>query len=337
MKKTVSLILSLLVLAALFVPVSAVPDMPGLIITEILRNPLGNDTYEGFEIMNASDAAIDLYDYRIFYRKGVSVEENAAVAASDVTLYTYLAAEPGTVVLAPGEIAMVWCVYSDCYKKSDAQYGAFVKDLGNGSIEYNFDAYRNDMKTDSGKELDPSVKVLVNDKTGGKYFETKVAAAEHGFNLENSGIVRMWVCPREGDITSATCIIDSLTAGKGVPTSYEPVSGSVVMAATDSEDFTPGTLDAKQTSLKALVEYLASPVTEAPATTAAPESTETPATEAPATEAPVTTDGKSPETGDNALILVAALLLVSAVLCTVLCTVLRTVSVSVFLPKKKRI
>ena len=143
----------------------------------------------------------------------------------------------------------------------------------------------------------------------------------------------MWVCPREGDITSATCIIDSLTAGKGVPTSYEPVSGSVVMAAIDSEDFTPGTLDAKQTSLKALVEYLASPATEAPATTAAPESTETPATEAPATEAPVTTDGKSPETGDNALILVAALLLVSAVLCTVLCTV----SVSVFLPKKKRI
>ena len=143
MKKTVSLILSLLVIAALLIPVSAVPDMPGLIITEILRNPLGNDTYEGFEIMNASDSAIDLYDYRIFYRKGVSVEENAAVAASDVTLYTYLAAEPGTVVLAPGEIAMVWCVYSDCYKKSDAQYGAFVKDLGNGSIEYNFDAYRN--------------------------------------------------------------------------------------------------------------------------------------------------------------------------------------------------
>lgn len=206
---------AILIIAAFMLTLAALPafaaDMPGLVITEILRNPKGNDTYEGFEIMNASDAAIDLYNYRIFYRNGASVEENAAVAAADVKFYTYLAAAPGDVVLAPGEIAMVWCVYSDCYKKADPVYGGFVKDLGGGKVEYNFDAYRNDMKTDSGCELDPSVKVLINDKTGGKYFETKKAAVENGFNLENSGVVRMWVCPREGDITSATCIIDSLT------------------------------------------------------------------------------------------------------------------------------
>ena len=81
---------AILIIAAFMLTLAALPafaaDMPGLVITEILRNPKGNDTYEGFEIMNASDAAIDLYNYRIFYRNGASVEENAAVAAAELNL-----------------------------------------------------------------------------------------------------------------------------------------------------------------------------------------------------------------------------------------------------------
>ena len=306
---------AILIIAAFMLTLAALPafaaDMPGLVITEILRNPKGNDTYEGFEIMNASDAAIDLYNYRIFYRNGASVEENAAVAAADVKFYTYLAAAPGDVVLAPGEIAMVWCVYSDCYKKADPVYGGFVKDLGGGKVEYNVDAYRNDMKTDSGCELDPSVKVLINDKTGGKYFETKKAAVENGFNLENSGVVRMWVCPREGDITSATCIIDSLTAGKGVATSYEPQSGTPVMKATDSESFTPGVLDEKQTVLRALADSLGkTPATDPPATDGGSKPGET----KPGGDAPATGD-----VGMAAWAVLAALSLCTAVPAVKLC------------------
>ena len=317
MKKTLAILISALIAALMLIPAFAADEMPGLIITEILRNPQGNDTYESFEIMNASDVAIDLYDYKIYCRKGASADENAAVAAADVTLWTYLSSAPGEVVLAPGELAMVWCVYSDCYKKADPTYGGFVKDIGDGKVEYNFDAYRNDMVTDSGCALDPSVKVLVNDKTGGKYFETGVAVAEHGFNLENSGAVRMWVCPREGDITSATCIIDSTSASKGIPTSYEPQSGTPLMKAVDSELFTPGTLDEKQTSLLSLVASLQKPETTAPAVTEAPA--ETTEASAPVTEAPAETTGDpAPVTGDSniwlMLVIAAAGAAVTAVL-----------------------
>ena len=70
MKKTLAILISALIAALMLIPAFATDEMPGLIITEILRNPKGNDTYEGFEIMNASDGAIDLYDYKIYCRKG---------------------------------------------------------------------------------------------------------------------------------------------------------------------------------------------------------------------------------------------------------------------------
>ena len=70
MKKTLAILISALIAALMLIPAFAADEMPGLIITEILRNPQGNDTYESFEIMNASDVAIDLYDYKIYCRKG---------------------------------------------------------------------------------------------------------------------------------------------------------------------------------------------------------------------------------------------------------------------------
>ena len=53
MKKTLAILISALIAALMLIPAFAADEMPGLIITEILRNPQGNDTYESFEIMNA--------------------------------------------------------------------------------------------------------------------------------------------------------------------------------------------------------------------------------------------------------------------------------------------
>ncbi len=258
MKKIIIVFLAIL-MTLYFIPTVSANDaaMPGLIITETLRNPSGKDVYEGFEIMNASRSAIDLYDYMIYYAKNNNISANENIKPEDVTKYCYLAYEKGKVMLDPGEIAMVWVVYSDTYKSLDETYGNFVKDLGNGAVEYNFDAYRNYMKTDSGKTLDPSIKVLVADKTDGKYYETGKTVA-WGFNMENSDAVRLWVCPRGGTTADATCIVDTTNGNAGEAVSYEPSASGIVMLQTDSIEYTPGVLDAKQEKLSEILDAIKS-------------------------------------------------------------------------------
>ena len=68
MKKVLSLTVCALIILCAVLPVSAADTAnPGLVITEVLRNPTGSDVYESFEIMNASNTAIDLYDYIIYF------------------------------------------------------------------------------------------------------------------------------------------------------------------------------------------------------------------------------------------------------------------------------
>ena len=89
------------------------------------------------------------------------------------------------------------------------------------------------------------------------------------------------------------------------------------MKAVDSELFTPGALDEKQTSLLSLVASLQKPETTAPAVTEAPE--ETTEGSAPVTDAPAETTGDpAPVTGDSNIRLMLAIAAAGAAVTAVL-------------------
>lgn len=314
MKKKLLYLVIVTMLVIILVPeIAAADKQPGLIITEVLRNPLGNDTYENIELMNASDTKIDLYDYMIYYYCNSSATTGSinALASSEVKQYCYLAAEPGKDYLEPGNMAFVWCVFSDVYTKEAPGGEKFVIDNKDGTVTYNFDALRSYLEFDSAKTLDPSVKVIVNDKSDGHYYATQTNT-EWGFSLVNTGLMRLWVCRRGETIDTALSFVDVPVPTAGLATSYDIQNGLSPMTATDSTKFTPGMLDDAQTNLiklmnelniKISVETSTTPqTTEAPITTKAPEvvttvaPTETSTTPSDATEASPNTSAVSPST-----------------------------------------
>lgn len=115
MKKTLILALAIVMIAsAALISVGAETTAEAtvgpLVITEILNNPDSTDYYEYMELMNIGAEAIDLYDYKFWYRSGSKLSE---VPTPDVATskWNVFAGAPGQNILQPGEIALVWFIH----------------------------------------------------------------------------------------------------------------------------------------------------------------------------------------------------------------------------------
>ncbi len=186
-----------------------------IVITEISRDtPGGPDVTEGFEIMNASDQTIDLYNYKVWrYHDPNNIWENieSVTASSAVSAYLKgapLSDTPGQYLLEPGEIAFCWTIFSHTYDNGYASVDP------QGNRVYDYVAFRERVLADQGDAFDPNCRIIPFD----------VLQNGSRFNLTNSNSFRLYVTSRDDTIDAAIAIADVTTplSIEGKATVYGP-------------------------------------------------------------------------------------------------------------------
>ena len=283
MKKTLILILALVMVAStalISVGAEATEEKAGpLIITEIFNNPGGTDFCEFMEIMNISDTAIDLYDYKFWYRSGSKLSD---IGLPEITSKSnVLATGYGENVLDPGEIAVVWFVhdsfcaegayaypegvewwYKTITESEKANYEYTITDYTGTIRAYNITAFRTHLKAyyekttfqtldaafDSAKVIVCHANIdLVAPAEGGK------TGADAHFNLANTSgdkAVKYYITDNNIDVIDentkyySTAGIDAIAGTSNHSFSYTFGEGVDMVANGYTVFITPGYLSA---------------------------------------------------------------------------------------------
>lgn len=127
--------------SGLLVALAAGPELPNLVITEIVADNAASDAFEYIEIYNASGKTINLYDYSIAYvsdltsasyngpnKKTQLVPGNFSTSLVDTSRAF---ANPAECNIPPGGIAVVWFWNFDSYA-AQAKLGDFRAYYGLG-------------------------------------------------------------------------------------------------------------------------------------------------------------------------------------------------------------
>ena len=140
MRKILSVVLAVLMLAAMFVmPINAADEL-GLVITEInvdssyvgkdgsfLRPGSNNDVFEFVEVYNASSKEINLYDYSFAYATKADATSfskftpimagNVCTSIANIKYDTakYYPTNPSVASIKPGETAVIWFYTTEAY------------------------------------------------------------------------------------------------------------------------------------------------------------------------------------------------------------------------------
>lgn len=84
-------------------------------ITEAIKNPHGDDFFEGVEIINVSSVPLDMSDFRFWEANNTNESAAKNVAASSVTTNMRISHKEGEYVIAPGEVVYIALIFSDHY------------------------------------------------------------------------------------------------------------------------------------------------------------------------------------------------------------------------------
>ncbi len=99
------------------------PGLPPLAITEVFARPKGIETNVYLEVVNPTDAEVDLYDYKL-----MQTEEGVSAALTDM-----LSDGAGKYILAPGEVAVLWfrfpALINKCGTDCDGEFAAACNSL----------------------------------------------------------------------------------------------------------------------------------------------------------------------------------------------------------------
>ena len=144
MKKLVVLLFALVLCGTLALCVLARGEGP-LIIVDATRRTPPSDLLEGFTVMNVSDEALDLADYKAWYGRATTEEKLETLDPDTVTKVMPLSDVSNTCILQPGQKAYIWCVYNTTYKTKipTADGEVYLVEQGSdGAPNYRFDNFR---------------------------------------------------------------------------------------------------------------------------------------------------------------------------------------------------
>ncbi|NLK39644.1 MAG: lamin tail domain-containing protein [Clostridiales bacterium] len=127
MLKKITIIGMVLLLAFSGITITATePELPDLIITEIVADNASSDVFEYIEIFNASGRTIDLYDYSIAYVADLtSASYNGPNKKTELVSGNFSTSlvdrsrafdNPSEFLLSPGDVVLIWFWNFDSYE-----------------------------------------------------------------------------------------------------------------------------------------------------------------------------------------------------------------------------
>ena len=243
------------------------PETPLLIADATRRTPY-SDAFEGFTVVNVSDRPVDLSRILVWYGTAGSDTDLKALDARTVTSVMRLCAKRGGAVLAPGEKAFVWCVFSAAYKNTvpTAQGAVRLVERGaDGRPVYRTDRFREAVRylaaagNYSVSEIEEATRIVPLDRTTQDAFGADGAYRNlpNSFNLQNTVYMRLYLTSDTAcDASEAFCTADLDGTGGGTYRSggsvkvrlgsyrYTPAAGAALKTLSFEENAFPfGCLD----------------------------------------------------------------------------------------------
>ena len=234
MKKAIIFLLALMC-AAFTLFASATDDAPLIILDATRRTPF-SDLLEGFTVENVSDKAIDLADYKVWYGRTTSQEALDAYTPSEVKHVMAISDNVGEYVLAPGQKAYIFFVYSTTYKTEvDTASGkAMLVEKGtDGKPVYRIDNFRSAveyLQNEGSYRVMPLAEdtliVPIDVTTGTAFGADATYKNKSGYlNLQNSYYIRLYLSEYNArSAAEAFCTADLDGTGNGT---YLNASGAV--------------------------------------------------------------------------------------------------------------
>lgn len=213
MKKLLILLITALLFSSVPVAVNAAPvEEAPLIFADSTRRTPFSDCLEGFTVINVSASTLDLADYKVWYGRAANQTVLNSLKPAAVKFEMPLAEEKGKYLLAPGERAYVWFVYSTTYTTEvDVPDGKamLVEKGADGKPLYRVDVFRKCIEQLSAEgsynvsRVAESTLVVPLDVTTGTVFGANGSyknKADH-VNLQNSYFIRLYLT----DINAKSC------------------------------------------------------------------------------------------------------------------------------------
>ncbi len=286
-------------------------NSPELIITEVAKDTPGTDFLECVEIVNISDHAVDLSNYKLFSMQGENYETVKNTSYDDIVNNMHLSFDAGKYILQPGQTAVIWIVFKDHYTSSNL---GLVSANADKTVKYDTDKFRSVYKSQTGNEIPAGTLIVPLDRTTASYYiDGQKTNLSKSFNLGNSNSVRLILTYSYAE-TAENGIYEILLehkAGTGSFAFKPDGNGKSIALGFRKNEFTYGMFKEEvHTAVKSCMSVVPSdfdslmikapetttppPVTTVPVTTPEPPPVTTP--EPTTTPEPVTTTEPAPET-----------------------------------------
>ncbi len=283
-------------------------NSPELIITEVAKDTPGTDVLECVEIVNVSDHAVDLSNYKLFSFQSTSYATVKSTAYDDIVNNIHLSFDAGKYILEPGGTALIWIVFGDLYTKTNL---GLLSANADKTVKYNIDKFRSVYKSQTGREIPASTVIVPLDRTTASYYiDGNTTSLGKSFNLGNSNSIRLILTYSYAE-TAENGIYEILLESKDGEGSYSfkpDGNGKSISLGFNKKEYSYGMFPEEiHKAVKTIMEKIPQnfdslmikpPETTEKQTTVSPPTTDTPTTNAPTTDAPtseVSTTG-NPET-----------------------------------------
>ncbi len=253
-------------------------------ITEVCKNTVGTDHYEGIEIINVSSVPLDLFDFIIWSYSDASASVCSSVKAADVSSQMKMSRVDGVYVVPAGTVAFCPIAYSASYQnleKISATESVYLVTVNEDCTEvtYHTDKWAKGIAYDGAGIISPDL-IFPIDRTARSigytedgtlvkrfdyYSETADAVnnTTKSFNMSNSTYTKLYITLNTAQYASealTSCYLDgtgngTTTATDGTTTvaegSYHFLPGNKALMTTESftaKGYSIGTLNAQQQS-----------------------------------------------------------------------------------------
>jgi len=206
-------------------------------ITEVCKNTVGTDFYEGIEIINVSSVPLDLYDFIIWSYSDASDSVCSSVKAADVSSQMKMSRVEGLYVVPAGGVAFCPTANTAMYKnkeKISAEESTYLITVNNDCTEvtYHTDKWANAIAYDGSGNISPDL-IFPIDRTARSigytengtlvkrfdYYNTtadEVNNTSKSFNMSNSAYTKLYITFNTAQYVSeavTSCYLDGTNGG----------------------------------------------------------------------------------------------------------------------------